>query len=94
MLLYTNIILCLDHKVLDRTKGGGLLEDEERAWSTSYNGMDSQLRSIGIYKGGKVHFTFVIGPNYPHEPPKVLCTQKVGLYLHTRQLVEPVGDES
>lgn len=32
---------------------------------------------LGIYKGGQFHFTFNIGPNYPHEPPKVLCTQKV-----------------
>ncbi|ORY30375.1 ubiquitin-conjugating enzyme/RWD-like protein [Naematelia encephala] len=31
----------------------------------------------GIYKGGKFHFTFAINPNYPHEPPKVRCTQKI-----------------
>lgn len=33
--------------------------------------------SVGIYKGGQFNFTFNINPNYPHEPPKVLCTQKV-----------------
>jgi hypothetical protein len=31
----------------------------------------------GMYKGGQFKFTFNINPNYPHEPPKVLCTQKV-----------------
>jgi len=31
-----------------------------------------------MYKGGLFKFTFNINPNYPHEPPKVLCTQKVG----------------
>ncbi|KAL7420033.1 NEDD8-conjugating protein ubc12 [Cryptotrichosporon argae] len=31
----------------------------------------------GIYKGGAFHFTFHINPNYPHEPPKVRCTQKI-----------------
>jgi hypothetical protein len=32
---------------------------------------------LGMYKGGQFKFTFNINPNYPHEPPKVLCTQKV-----------------
>jgi len=32
---------------------------------------------VGMYKGGQFKFTFNINPNYPHEPPKVLCTQKV-----------------
>ncbi|ORX33929.1 ubiquitin-conjugating enzyme/RWD-like protein [Kockovaella imperatae] len=31
----------------------------------------------GIYKGGQFNFTFAINPNYPHEPPKVRCTQKI-----------------
>ena len=31
----------------------------------------------GIYKGGQFIFTFAINPNYPHEPPKVRCTQKI-----------------
>lgn len=31
----------------------------------------------GIYKGGVFHFSFAINPNYPHEPPKVRCTQKI-----------------
>ncbi|KJE97379.1 ubiquitin-conjugating enzyme [Capsaspora owczarzaki ATCC 30864] len=31
----------------------------------------------GFYKGGLFRFTFKIGPNYPHEPPKVHCEQKI-----------------
>ncbi|KAJ3127686.1 NEDD8-conjugating protein ubc12 [Nowakowskiella sp. JEL0407] len=31
----------------------------------------------GFYKGGLFKFTFRINTNYPHEPPKVLCTQKI-----------------
>eukprot|EP00093_Oithona_nana_P004166 04166.XXX_155848_156459_1 [CDS] Oithona nana genome sequencing. len=31
----------------------------------------------GFYRGGKFTFSFKIGPNYPHEPPKVKCTNKV-----------------
>ncbi|WOO80853.1 NEDD8-conjugating enzyme UBC12 [Vanrija pseudolonga] len=31
----------------------------------------------GIYKGGVFDFTFAINLNYPHEPPKVRCTQKI-----------------
>jgi ubiquitin-conjugating enzyme E2 M len=29
----------------------------------------------GIYKGGKFLFDFKINQNFPHEPPKVKCTQ-------------------
>lgn len=31
----------------------------------------------GYYKNGSFHFTFQFNTNYPHEPPKVLCTQKI-----------------
>ncbi|WWC67995.1 uncharacterized protein I206_101914 [Kwoniella pini CBS 10737] len=31
----------------------------------------------GIYKGGVFRFTFNISGGYPHEPPKVRCTQKI-----------------
>ena len=31
----------------------------------------------GLYKGGCFRFTFDINNNYPHEPPKVKCTQKI-----------------
>ncbi|GAM82676.1 hypothetical protein ANO11243_006580 [Dothideomycetidae sp. 11243] len=31
----------------------------------------------GIYKSGRFDFTFAMSQNYPHEPPKVKCTQKI-----------------
>jgi ubiquitin-conjugating enzyme E2 M len=31
----------------------------------------------GMYKGGSFIFTFVINQNFPHDPPKVKCTQKI-----------------
>jgi len=31
----------------------------------------------GIYKGGSFDFTFKIKDNYPHEPPKVRCLNKI-----------------
>lgn len=31
----------------------------------------------GMYKGGVFKFTFAINSNFPHEPPKVKCTQKI-----------------
>jgi ubiquitin-conjugating enzyme E2 M len=31
----------------------------------------------GYYKGGNLHFQFKIGANYPHDPPKVQCTQRI-----------------
>lgn len=31
----------------------------------------------GMYKGGSFNFTFAISSNYPHDPPKVKCTQKI-----------------
>ncbi|KAG7099610.1 NEDD8-conjugating protein ubc12 [Marasmius oreades] len=31
----------------------------------------------GMYKGGAFVFSFVINTNYPHDPPKVKCTQKI-----------------
>ena len=31
----------------------------------------------GMYKAGSFLFTFEIKPNYPHDPPKVKCTQKI-----------------
>ena len=31
----------------------------------------------GYYKGGKFVFSFNVPGVYPHEPPKVKCTQKV-----------------
>jgi len=31
----------------------------------------------GMYRGGSFQFSFLINSNYPHEPPKVKCTQKI-----------------
>ena len=31
----------------------------------------------GMYKGGSFVFTFAMNNNYPHDPPKVKCTQKI-----------------
>lgn len=31
----------------------------------------------GMYKGGSFTFTFAINSSFPHEPPKVKCTQKI-----------------
>jgi ubiquitin-conjugating enzyme E2 M len=31
----------------------------------------------GLYKSGVFFFTFAIPANFPHEPPKVKCTQKI-----------------
>ncbi|KAI0433516.1 ubiquitin-conjugating enzyme [Xylaria sp. FL1042] len=31
----------------------------------------------GVYTGGKFTFTFSMSQSYPHEPPKVLCQQKI-----------------
>ena len=31
----------------------------------------------GMYKGGRFTFTFAINQNFPHDPPKVKCNQKI-----------------
>ncbi|EMC92149.1 hypothetical protein BAUCODRAFT_78193 [Baudoinia panamericana UAMH 10762] len=31
----------------------------------------------GLYKGGAFTFSFAISQNFPHEPPKVKCQQKI-----------------
>jgi ubiquitin-conjugating enzyme E2 M len=31
----------------------------------------------GMYKGGRFNFDFKINQNFPHDPPKVKCTQKI-----------------
>lgn len=31
----------------------------------------------GMYKSGRFHFTFAIPQSFPHEAPKVKCTQKI-----------------
>jgi ubiquitin-conjugating enzyme E2 M len=31
----------------------------------------------GLYKGGQFNFSFAISQNFPHEPPKVKCKEKI-----------------
>lgn len=31
----------------------------------------------GMYRGGSFNFNFNINQNFPHDPPKVKCTQKI-----------------
>lgn len=31
----------------------------------------------GMYKGGSFQFDFAINQNFPHDPPKVKCKQKI-----------------
>ncbi|PYH48625.1 NEDD8-conjugating protein UBC12 [Aspergillus saccharolyticus JOP 1030-1] len=31
----------------------------------------------GMYKGGHFNFSFNVNQNFPHDPPKVKCTQKI-----------------
>lgn len=31
----------------------------------------------GMYRHGQFRFSFAIGPNFPHEPPKVKCLNKI-----------------
>ncbi|KAJ5153522.1 NEDD8 conjugating enzyme [Penicillium canariense] len=31
----------------------------------------------GMYKGGVFNFSFSVNQNFPHDPPKVKCTQKI-----------------
>jgi ubiquitin-protein ligase len=38
---------------------------------------DRPNEESGMYKGGSFKFTFAINNNFPHEPPKVKCTQKI-----------------
>lgn len=66
---------------------GKLSLQPEMTWGKDgfWRGMSHSTRElmVGMYKGGLFKFTFNINPNYPHEPPKVLCTQKVSPFLHS-----------
>jgi len=31
----------------------------------------------GMYKGGRFNFSFAINQNFPHDPPKVKCKEKI-----------------
>lgn len=44
---------------------------------------------LGMYKGGAFNFSFQINNNYPHEPPKVKCTQTVSSLWLPEGLLPP-----
>ena len=50
----------------------------------------SNVSLAGMYKGGAFNFSFAINANYPHDPPKVKCTQTVSLSWPFEMLVIPV----
>jgi ubiquitin-protein ligase len=58
--------------------------EPSRTWKTEFPDPDDILNFTltidpdeGMYKGGRFVFTFAVNQNFPHDPPKVLCTQKI-----------------
>jgi len=58
--------------------------EESQTWKMTFPDPDDILNSTltiepdeGMYKGGRFVFTFAINQNFPHDPPKVKCTQKI-----------------
>jgi ubiquitin-protein ligase len=58
--------------------------EPSKTWKTEFPDPDDILNFIltiepdeGMYKGGRFHFNFAINQNFPHDPPKVKCTQKI-----------------
>ncbi|KFY35323.1 hypothetical protein V494_06016 [Pseudogymnoascus sp. VKM F-4513 (FW-928)] len=58
--------------------------EPSRTWRTEFPDPDDILNFTltidpdeGMYKGGRFHFSFAINQNFPHDPPKVKCTQKI-----------------
>jgi ubiquitin-conjugating enzyme E2 M len=47
----------------------------------------------GMYKGGSFDFTFKIKENYPHEPPKVRCTNKARAAAGRAPIQSPAADK-
>ncbi|KAI0031427.1 E2 ubiquitin-conjugating enzyme [Vararia minispora EC-137] len=50
---------------------------DEGLYNLDVNGLPPDHTCIGMYKGGAFNFIFQINTNYPHEPPKVKCDQKI-----------------
>ena len=55
-----------------------------RTMKTSFPNPDDILNFVltiepdeGMYRGGSFHFNFAINQNFPHDPPKVKCKQKI-----------------
>jgi len=58
--------------------------EPSKTWRTEFPDPDDILNFVltiepdeGMYKGGRFHFSFAINQNFPHDPPKVKCTQKI-----------------
>ncbi|KFX92151.1 hypothetical protein O988_02722 [Pseudogymnoascus sp. VKM F-3808] len=58
--------------------------EPSRTWRTEFPDPNDILNFTltidpdeGMYKGGRFHFSFAINQNFPHDPPKVKCTQKI-----------------
>jgi len=58
--------------------------EPSKTWKTEFPDPDDILNFVltiepdeGMYKGGRFHFNFSINQNFPHDPPKVKCTQKI-----------------
>ncbi|KFY51115.1 hypothetical protein V496_08945 [Pseudogymnoascus sp. VKM F-4515 (FW-2607)] len=58
--------------------------EASRTWRTEFPDPNDILNFTltidpdeGMYKGGRFHFSFAINQNFPHDPPKVKCTQKI-----------------
>jgi ubiquitin-protein ligase len=58
--------------------------EPSKTWKTEFPDPDDILNFVltiepdeGMYKGGRFHFNFAINQNFPHDPPKVKCTQKI-----------------
>lgn len=58
--------------------------EPSNTWKTEFPDPDDILNFVltiepdeGMYKGGRFHFNFAINQQFPHEPPKVKCTQKI-----------------
>ena len=55
-----------------------------KTMKTSFPNPDDLLNFVlmidpdeGMYKGGSFHFNFAVNQNFPHDPPKVKCQQKI-----------------
>ncbi|OBT57297.1 ubiquitin-conjugating enzyme E2 M [Pseudogymnoascus sp. 24MN13] len=58
--------------------------EPSRTWHTEFPDPNDILNFTltihpeeGMYKGGRFNFSFAINQNFPHDPPKVKCTQKI-----------------
>jgi len=54
-------------------------DEGTRFLSSNVRLVDHLPRVLGMYKGGTFVFSFAINTNYPHDPPKVKCTQTVSI---------------